>query len=100
MPDDKACRTEVGETVEKWNWKNEGAAERQEEKVEKSYHGDKCEWVYRREEGDRLNIENILLELTQMAQGCKVQVSFLRCFSTGYREGNGRFRQITLSLQM
>lgn len=64
------------------------------------YHRDECEWVYRREEGDRLNTECILLELAQIVQRCKVQVYFLWCFSTGYRAGNGRLRQGSIRLQM
>lgn len=38
---------------------------------------------------------------SQLVQGFRVQASFLRYFSnTGYRAGNGRFRQGEICLQM
>lgn len=66
------------------------------------HHGDQCEWVQRREEGEKrkLKDENILQELRHRVHGFRVQVSFLWNFTnTGYSAGYGRFRHSKICLQ-
>lgn len=65
-------------------------------------HRDECEWVQRREEGEkrRLKDENILQEPTQRGHGFRVQAPFLWYFTnTGYSSGCGRFRHSKIFLQ-